>query len=46
MTDEHAQAEGYSSLAMYKDIILKMHANMTWNDDGLAWVHSFVIKPE
>jgi hypothetical protein len=44
MTDKHAQAEGYPDLASYKDIILKMHANMTWNDDGLAWVHSFAIK--
>jgi len=43
MTDAHAQAEGYPSLVMYKDIILKMHAGMTWNDDGLAWVHSFAI---
>lgn len=43
MTDADAQAEGYPSLAMYKDIILKMHAGMTWNDDGLAWVHSFAI---
>lgn len=46
MTDQHAQAEGYPDLASYKDIILKMHAGMTWNDDGLAWVHSFAIKAE
>jgi hypothetical protein len=43
MTDADAQAEGYPNLAMYKDIILKMHAGMTWNDDGLAWVHNFAI---
>jgi hypothetical protein len=43
MTDADAQAEGYPNLAMYKDIILRMHAGMTWNDDGLAWVHSFAI---
>jgi hypothetical protein len=43
MTDADAQAEGYPNLAIYKDIILKMHAGMTWNDDGLAWVHSFAI---
>ena len=41
MTNEHAKAEGYPSLELYKDIILKMHAGMTWNDDALVWVHSF-----
>ncbi|WP_347987987.1 ASCH domain-containing protein [Methylomonas sp. AM2-LC] len=41
MTDADAQAEGFPSLALYKDIILKMHANMVWNDEGLVWVHSF-----
>jgi len=41
MTDEDAQAEGYPSLATYKDMILKMHANMEWNEDGLVWVHCF-----
>jgi hypothetical protein len=44
MTDEHAQAEGYPNLEMYKDIILKMHAGMTWNADSLVWVHTFAIK--
>jgi hypothetical protein len=44
MTDEHAQAEGYPNLEMYKDIILKMHAGMTWNIDSLVWVHSFAAK--
>ena len=41
MTDQDAQAEGYPNLAIYKDIILKMHANMQWNEDALVWVHSF-----
>ncbi len=41
MTDADAQAEGYPSLAMYKDLILKMHANMTWDEDSLVWVHTF-----
>ena len=41
MTDVHAQAEGYPNLEMYKDIILKMHAGMTWNADSLVWVHTF-----
>ncbi|MDD5113150.1 MAG: ASCH domain-containing protein [Methylobacter sp.] len=44
MTDEHAKAEGYPSLEMYRDIILKMHAGMTWNEDALVWVHTFAIK--
>lgn len=42
MTDAHAKAEGYDDLASYQNIILKMHAGMIWNDEGLAWVHSFV----
>ncbi|MGY6274490.1 ASCH domain-containing protein [Methylomonas sp. MgM2] len=41
MTDEDARAEGYPNLMMYKDMILKMHANMEWNEDGLVWVHRF-----
>ena len=41
MTDADAQAEGYPNLAMYKDVILKMHANMEWNDEGTVWVHRF-----
>lgn len=44
MTDEHAKAEGYPALEMYKDIILRMHAGMIWNEDALVWVHSFAIK--
>ncbi len=41
MTDKDANAEGYPSLDMYKGLILKMHAGMTWNEDDLVWVHSF-----
>lgn len=41
MTDADAQAEGYPNLAMYRQIILSMHANMEWSDDGLVWVHHF-----
>lgn len=41
MDDAAAQAEGYPNLAMYKQVILSMHANMEWNDDGLVWVHRF-----
>lgn len=41
MTDADANAEGYPSLDMYKGLILKMHAGMTWDDDSLVWVHGF-----
>ncbi len=41
MTNEDANAEGYPSLDMYKGLILKMHAGMTWENDHQVWVHSF-----
>ena len=41
MTDSDANAEGYPSLEMYKGLILKMHAGMTWEPEDLVWVHSF-----
>lgn len=41
MSDADAQAEGYPNLAMYKDLILRMHNGMEWNEDGLVWVHHF-----
>ncbi|MCQ8118360.1 ASCH domain-containing protein [Methylomonas rosea] len=41
MSDADARAEGYPNLAIYKDLILKMHSGMEWNEDGLVWVHSF-----
>lgn len=41
MNDADAQAEGYPNLETYKQVILHMHANMTWNDDGLVWMHEF-----
>ncbi|MGZ8225784.1 MAG: ASCH domain-containing protein [Methylococcaceae bacterium] len=44
MTDAEAQAEGYPNLEIYKDIILRMHAGMTWNRDSLVWVHTFAAK--
>ncbi|MDP2903563.1 MAG: ASCH domain-containing protein [Methylovulum sp.] len=44
MTDDDAKAEGFEGLAMYKDIILKMHTGMTWEEDHLVWVHSFAVK--
>jgi N4-acetylcytidine amidohydrolase len=44
MTEDDAKAEGYPSLAQYKDIILKMHAGMTWNEEHLVWVHKLSAK--
>lgn len=41
MTDADAQAEGYPNLETYRDIILKMHASMTWDEESLVWVHHF-----
>lgn len=41
MTDVDARAEGYPDLATYKDIILRMHANMQWDEDSLVWLHCF-----
>ncbi len=44
MTHAEAQAEGYPDLESYKRVILGMHANMTWNEDALVWVHTFMRK--
>lgn len=41
MTDEDARAEGYPNMAFYRDLILKMHAGMTWHEDHPVWVHHF-----
>lgn len=41
MTDACAQAEGFPSLEFYKNLILRMHKNMDWNNDAKVWVHTF-----
>ncbi len=41
MTDADARAEGYPGLDAYRDLILRMHRGMQWNDDALVWVHRF-----
>jgi hypothetical protein len=41
MTDADARAEGYPGLEAYKQFILRMHAGMAWNEDGMVWVHTF-----
>ena len=41
MSEADAQAEGYPGLKMYQDLILKMHAGMSWDSDHMVWVHQF-----
>jgi len=41
MTDDGAKAEGFPSLAAYKDLILKMHQDMPWDENHKVWVHTF-----
>ena len=41
MDDAAAQAEGYPSLAMYKDLILRMHKGMEWDGSAMVWLHEF-----
>ncbi len=41
MSNEDAQAEGYPSLDMYRDLILRMHKGMNWDGDAKVWVHEF-----
>lgn len=41
MTDADARAEGYDSLAAYRDLILRMHRGMQWNENAQVWVHAF-----
>ena len=45
MDDAAAQAEGYPSLEMYKDLILRMHKGMQWEADSKVWVHEFQLVP-
>lgn len=41
MTEEDARAEGYPSLEMYRDLILRMHPGMEWDGEAKVWVHEF-----
>ncbi|MEE9384082.1 MAG: hypothetical protein V3V08_11785 [Nannocystaceae bacterium] len=41
MGEEGAVAEGYESLAAYRELILRMHKGMDWDPDHLVWVHRF-----
>ncbi len=41
MTEADAQAEGYPSLTMYKELIKRVHGGTDMEDDQLVWVHQF-----
>lgn len=41
MTEADAKAEGYPNLTAYKDLILRMHPGMEWNESHTVWVHTF-----
>lgn len=41
MTEADAQAEGYPSLGMYKELIKRMHGGTDMEDDQPIWVHQF-----
>ena len=41
MGEAEARAEGYPSLELYKDLILRMHPGMDWDGTAKVWVHEF-----
>lgn len=41
MGEQEALAEGYPSLEMYRDLILRMHPGMEWDGSAQVWVHEF-----
>jgi len=41
MSDADVRAEGYPGLDAYRDLILRMHKGMQWNEDALVWLHTF-----
>lgn len=43
MTEHDVHCEGYPTLEMYRNLILRMHPGMTWEDDVPVWVHEFEI---
>ena len=44
LDDEGARAEGFGSLAQYRDLILRMHKGMEWDPEHLVWVHRFRLQ--
>ncbi len=41
MSEADAHSEGYADLGMYKDLILRMHKGMEWDESDKVWVHEF-----
>jgi hypothetical protein len=41
MTEDDARAEGYPNLEAYRELILKMHPGMAWDESHWVWVHCF-----
>ena len=41
MAEADANAEGYATLADYRDLILRMHRGMEWDVEHRVWVHRF-----
>ena len=41
MTIADAKAEGYETLDEYRDLIIRMHRGMEWDEDHRVWVHRF-----
>lgn len=41
MTEAEAHLEGYPNLEKYRDLILRMHPGMDWDDEFPVWVHEF-----
>jgi hypothetical protein len=41
MSEDDALAEGFPNLQSYKDLIIRMHSGMEWNEAHPVWVHSF-----
>lgn len=41
MTEADAKAEGFPDLQSYRDLIIRMHSGMSWNESHPVWVHSF-----
>lgn len=41
MSEDDARAEGYPNLDAYRELILKMHPGMAWDESHLVWVHCF-----
>ena len=41
MTEAEAHLEGYPNLDKYRDLILRMHPGMEWDEAFHVWVHEF-----